>query len=54
MISNFFIIALRNLFKHKVFSFINIFGLAIGIGLAVSTQTLRAASANPSKSLRTE
>jgi len=31
MIKNFFRIALRNLFKHKIFSFINIFGLAIGI-----------------------
>jgi putative ABC transport system permease protein len=31
MIRNFFITALRNLAKHKVFSFINIFGLAIGI-----------------------
>jgi len=31
MFANFFTIALRNIFKHKVFSFINIFGLAIGI-----------------------
>jgi putative ABC transport system permease protein len=31
MIKNFFVTALRNLAKHKVFSFINIFGLAIGI-----------------------
>lgn len=31
MIRNFFTIAFRNLFKHKVFSAINIFGLAIGI-----------------------
>jgi putative ABC transport system permease protein len=30
MLRNFFTTALRNLFKHKVFSFINIFGLAIG------------------------
>jgi putative ABC transport system permease protein len=35
MISNFFTIALRNLFKHKVFSFINIFGLAIGIAASL-------------------
>ncbi len=31
MISNFFKIAWRNLVKHKTFSFINIFGLAIGL-----------------------
>ncbi|NBC67306.1 MAG: FtsX-like permease family protein [Bacteroidetes bacterium] len=31
MIKNYFKIALRNLFKYKVYSFINIFGLAVGI-----------------------
>ena len=31
MIKNYFRIAARNLFKNKVFSFINIFGLAIGL-----------------------
>src|ERR1700753_1812681 len=31
MLRNYFKIALRNLRKHKVFSFINIFGLAIGV-----------------------
>jgi hypothetical protein len=35
MIRNFFTIAIRNLFKHKVFSFINIFGLAIGIAASL-------------------
>ncbi|CAN5794366.1 ABC transporter permease [soil metagenome] len=30
MIKNYFKIALRNLYKNKVFSFINIFGLAVG------------------------
>ncbi len=31
MIGNYLIIAMRNLFKHKVFSFINVFGLALGM-----------------------
>jgi putative ABC transport system permease protein len=35
MLKNFIRIALRNLFKHKVFSFINIFGLAIGIAASL-------------------
>jgi len=35
MIKNFFLIAFRNIFKHKVFSFINIFGLAIGIAASL-------------------
>src|SRR5215203_2270558 len=37
MLKNYFKIALRNLMKHKLFSFINIFGLALSmcIGLIV-------------------
>ncbi len=35
MVANYLIIALRNLFKHKIFSFINIFGLAIGIAASL-------------------
>ena len=35
MISNYFRIAFRNLFKHRVFSFINIFGLALGIAASL-------------------
>ena len=31
MLTNFFTVAFRNLFKHKIFSFINIIGLAIGM-----------------------
>jgi ABC-type nitrate/sulfonate/bicarbonate transport system permease component len=58
MISNFITTALRNLFKHKAFSFINIFGLAIAIAaailvtlLTVSSQYLKAATTNPVKNL---
>ncbi|WP_111307286.1 ABC transporter permease [Confluentibacter sediminis] len=35
MIKNYFKIAWRNLWKHKVYSFINIFGLSIGMAVAV-------------------
>ena len=35
MIKNYFTIALRNLLKNKVYSFINIFGLAIGMAVAI-------------------
>ncbi|MCF0053232.1 ABC transporter permease [Dyadobacter sp. LJ53] len=35
MIKNYFLIALRNLLKNKVYSFINIAGLAVGIAVAV-------------------
>ena len=35
MTKNFFLTALRNLLKHKVFSFINVFGLAIGIAASL-------------------
>ena len=36
MIKNYFKIALRNLYKHKVFTLINIVGLAIGISAALT------------------
>ena len=35
MFKNYFIISLRNLWKHKGFSFINIFGLATGIACSL-------------------
>jgi putative ABC transport system permease protein len=35
MFKNYFIVAIRNLWKRKVFSFINIAGLAIGISAAL-------------------
>ncbi len=35
MIRNFFKITLRNIFKHKVFSFINVAGLAIGLAASL-------------------
>lgn len=35
MIANYFRIAFRNLFKHRIFSFINIFGLALGIAASL-------------------
>jgi putative ABC transport system permease protein len=35
MLKNYIKIALRNLFKHKAYSFINIFGLALGMGSAI-------------------
>jgi hypothetical protein len=45
----YFKIAWRNLIKNKIYSVINIAGLAAG-----SFQATRAAMANPAKSLRTE
>lgn len=35
MIKNYLVIAIRNLLKHKIFSIINIFGLAIGMASAI-------------------
>ena len=35
MIKNYLVIALRNFWKHKVFSVINIAGLSIGISAAI-------------------
>jgi hypothetical protein len=61
MFKNYLKIAWRNIARHKGYSFINIFGLAIGITccllialLTVSFQAIRAARANPVNSLRNE
>src|SRR5688572_9550275 len=35
MIRNYFTLAIRNLLKRKVYSFINIFGLAIGVAVCL-------------------
>src|SRR5689334_17402359 len=35
MLKNFFILAVRNLLKRKAYSFINIFGLAIGVAVCL-------------------
>lgn len=35
MLKNYFILAIRNLLKRKVYSFINIFGLAIGVAVCL-------------------
>jgi putative ABC transport system permease protein len=52
MLINYFKIAWRNMMKSKIFSFINIFGLAIG--LTCCMLITRAGLANPVKSLKAE
>ncbi len=51
MLQNYLKVAIRNLWRYKTFSFINIAGLSLG---TVSMQVVRAAVANPVESLRSE
>lgn len=47
--------AFRSLSRKKTYALINVSGLAVGIALVtISVQAIRAAVANPVKSLRTE
>lgn len=53
MLRNYLKLALRNLSRQKVFSFINIAGLAIGLACSMII-LLCAARVNPVRSLREE
>ena len=53
MLTNYFLVAWRNLVRNKLSSFINIASLAIGLG-TVTWQAVQAATANPVGSLRSE
>ena len=35
MIANYFEIAIRNIFRHKIYSFINIAGLSVGMACTI-------------------
>ena len=35
MLKNYLKVAFRNIFKHKAYSFLNIFGLALGMASAI-------------------
>ena len=55
MFRNYLLIALRNINRQKMYSALNIAGLAVGLAafiLTVSVLSLRAAAASPIKSLR--
>jgi len=59
MLRNYIGIAFRNLARHKLYSTINVLGLAIGLALSLAFSTaafqaIRAATANPVDSLRYE
>lgn len=55
MIKHYFLIAFRNLRRKKVYSAINILGLALIMAwLAVSYQSMKVATANPVDALREE
>lgn len=59
MLKNYLKIAFRNMRRGKVYTFINLAGLAVGMAfiIALATigfQTVKAATANPVESLRYE
>ena len=53
MFKNFLKVAIRNIVRQKIYSLINILGLAIAL-LTVSIQAVNAALTNPAESLRYE
>jgi ABC-type antimicrobial peptide transport system permease subunit len=58
MFKTYFIVTWRNLTRHKLYSAINIIGLATGMAACIvillSLMAIKAAANNPVKSLRTE
>jgi putative ABC transport system permease protein len=50
MLKNYLLTAIRNLWRSKAFSFINLTGLAVG--MASATLLITAARSNPARSLR--
>lgn len=57
MLKNYLKIAFRNIRRNFTYSFINIFGLAVGLAsawLTVNWQSIKTALKNPIDSLRTE
>jgi ABC-type lipoprotein release transport system permease subunit len=55
MLLSYLRVALRNLFRNKLYSIVNILCFALVIAMiTVSLQTIRAAQANPAEVLRQE
>lgn len=53
MLRNYLIVAWRNLLRHKLYTAINVGGLAVALSVVVG-HSLRAALANPVDALRYE